>query len=60
MFVDENTRLLDPTCGGGSALRAAESLNAGSVLGIERDRTHYDAAVSAHRSFRLLRGVKAA
>lgn len=35
MFVDENTRLLDPTCGSGSALRAARRLGAGSVLGLE-------------------------
>jgi hypothetical protein len=28
MFVDEHTRLLDPTCGSGSSLRAAESLHA--------------------------------
>jgi len=35
MFVDENTMLLDPTCGSGSALRAAESLGARHVLGLE-------------------------
>lgn len=35
MMVDENTRMLDPTCGSGSALRAAASLGAGSVLGLE-------------------------
>ena len=35
MFVDQNTRLLDPTCGSGSALRAARRLGAGSVLGLE-------------------------
>jgi len=37
MLVDENTVMLDPTCGSGSALRAAESLGAKYVLGIERD-----------------------
>jgi len=37
MTVDENTRLLDPTCGSGTALRAANSLGAGSVFGLERD-----------------------
>lgn len=37
MLVDENTRLLDPTCGSASALRAADALGAGSVLGLERD-----------------------
>jgi len=35
MTVDENTRLLDPTCGSGTALRAARSLGAASVYGIE-------------------------
>src|SRR5215831_2671133 len=35
MLVDENTVLLDPTCGSGSALRAAESLNAKYCLGLE-------------------------
>jgi len=37
MFVDGNTRLLDPTCGSGSSLRAADRLGAESVLGLERD-----------------------
>jgi len=35
MCVDGNTRLFDPTCGSGSALRAALSLGASSVLGLE-------------------------
>jgi ParB family transcriptional regulator, chromosome partitioning protein len=35
MFVDENSTVLDPTCGSGSALRAAESLGAARILGIE-------------------------
>lgn len=35
MFVDRNTRMLDPTCGGGSSLRAAESLGAEHVFGLE-------------------------
>lgn len=37
MMVDENTRLLDPTCGSGSSLRAAARLGAGSVLGLEQN-----------------------
>ena len=57
MFVDENTRLLDPTCGSGSALRAAESLGAKAVLGLEVSVEHADAARSALRSFRTLRRV---
>jgi DNA modification methylase len=37
MFVDENTYMLDPTCGSGTALRAAEALDAAYVQGIEID-----------------------
>lgn len=55
MFVDENTRLLDPTCGSGSSLRAAESLGAKAVLGLEMDPLHYGSAVAAFKSFRVMR-----
>lgn len=55
MFVDDGTRLLDPTCGSGAALRAAESLGASRVLGLESEREFFEAATSALRSFRLLR-----
>ncbi len=55
MFVDDTTRMLDPTCGGGSSLRAAESLNAANVLGIERDENYVLAARKALREFRTLR-----
>lgn len=54
MFVDDNTRMLDPTCGGGSALRAAESLGAKVVLGLERDEAHFANAQRAMRRFRSL------
>lgn len=37
MFVDHHTRLLDPTCGSGSALRAGQKLGANTVFGLERD-----------------------
>lgn len=37
MTVDSNTRLLDPTCGSGAALRAAKAMGAQSILGLERD-----------------------
>ena len=37
MLVDEKTRLLDPTCGSGGALCAAEELKAEYVLGLEKD-----------------------
>lgn len=35
LFVDKGTRMLDPTAGSGSALRAAKALGAESVLGLE-------------------------
>lgn len=41
MMVDENSRLLDPTSGSGSALIAADSLGAASVLGIEKDPEYH-------------------
>lgn len=57
MFVDETTNLLDPTCGSGSALRAAESLGAKSVLGLERDEQWVGPARQALVNSRLLRGT---
>jgi len=57
MFVDEHTRVLDPTCGGGSALRAAESMGAAFVCGLEIDPEYHANAVSALRQFRALRKV---
>lgn len=59
MLVDENTRLLDPTCGSGAALRAAESLGARpeNVVGLELDPTHCENARRALRQFRLLRSA---
>jgi ParB-like chromosome segregation protein Spo0J len=44
MFVDENSVVLDPTCGSGSALRAAKSLGAGHILGIEINAEFADQA----------------
>jgi len=45
MVVNHNTRLLDPTCGSGSALRAAKRVNAqAEVLGIESNEVFADAA----------------
>jgi ParB/RepB/Spo0J family partition protein len=54
MFVDGSTALLDPTCGSGSALRAAESCHAAFVLGIERDP---EFAERANLSLEVSRGV---
>ena len=52
MVVDGSTRLLDPTCGSGTSIRAAESLGAATVLGLEIDAEHCDSArvaLSKHR-----------
>lgn len=57
MFVDQNTRMLDPTCGSGSSLRAAESLGATKVLGLEISDEHCANARSALRQFRSLRSA---
>lgn len=37
MICDENTEVLDPTCGSGSALRAAHRLGASRIFGLELD-----------------------
>ena len=37
MLVDETSSVFDPTCGSEDGLRAAESLGATRVLGLERD-----------------------
>lgn len=49
MVVDPATRLLDPTCGSGSALRAAKTLGAEAVFGIERDKDFAEGAAEALR-----------
>lgn len=48
MFVDEYSFVLDPTAGSANALRAAESLGASSVLGLERDPDFYTRACDAY------------
>jgi ParB family transcriptional regulator, chromosome partitioning protein len=52
MFVDNHTVMLDPTCGSGSSLRAAESLGAARVLGIEADWNHCETARGALKDSR--------
>jgi DNA modification methylase len=51
-FVDNTSRVFDPTCGSGTALRAAESLNAEHVLGVELNEDNYDSAVTQLSIFR--------
>jgi hypothetical protein len=57
MFVDEHTRMLDPTCGGGSALRAADTMGVEQVLGLEISEEHCDNARRAFRQARALRNA---
>lgn len=57
MLVDNTTVMLDPTCGAGSSLRAAESLGAKHVLGLERDPSY---AATARNKLRELRSKRAA
>jgi DNA modification methylase len=47
MVVDAQTSILDPTCGSGSALRAARRLGANRVLGLEINKEFADDALRA-------------
>ena len=55
LVVDETTDFLDPTCGSGSSLRAAESLGARTVLGLEINPDYANAAEAETQRFRLKR-----
>jgi len=44
MVINENSRMLDPACGSGTALRAAEFMGAKQILGIEIDKVFADRA----------------
>lgn len=57
MLVDESTLLLDPTCGSGASLRAAESLGAKQVLGLEIDRQYIEPARLALKQARMKRAA---
>ncbi len=47
LFIDEETTLLDPTCGSGSAIRAAKHLKAKRALGLELNSEFATAAQEA-------------
>ena len=63
MFVDDQTSILDPTCGSGSSIRAAESLGAKRVQGIEMNWEYCEAARLALKESRakasILQGMHA-
>jgi tRNA1(Val) A37 N6-methylase TrmN6 len=48
MFVDDSTRMLDPTCGSGNAVAVAEDMGASSVLGLEIDPEFCERAQAAY------------
>lgn len=48
MLVDEYSFVLDPTCGSGNALKAAERLGASQVLGIEKNKEFYERSCEAY------------
>lgn len=48
LFVDENTRFLDPTCGSGNAVRAADDMGAKSVQGLEINPEFCEGAQKAY------------
>ncbi len=55
MLVDDTTLVLDPTCGSASSLRAAESLGAKAVLGLEIDKQYIEPARLALKQARAKR-----
>lgn len=48
MVVDQHSHVLDPTCGSGNAIIAAESLGAARTLGLEIDPEHHANAVRSY------------
>jgi DNA modification methylase len=58
MFVNENTMMLDPTCGGGTSLIAAEALGAPYVLGIEKKEKYVKSASRGLERARQARRAK--
>lgn len=55
MLVDEHTSLLDPTCGSGTALVAADALGASRVLGLDINPAHCETAARGLSLARKLR-----
>ena len=52
MFVDESTEILDPTCGSGGALVAAQILGAKRIVGLDINEEHVD---TTQRGLKLAR-----
>jgi len=58
MLVDNTTDVLDPTCGSGAAIRAAEDSGCRSALGLEIDPSYAKTALAATLTTRQLRKLK--
>ena len=57
MLIDRHTSFLDPTCGSGSSVRAAEALGSRWVLGMDIDETIVGQARAALRHARAKAGA---
>lgn len=57
-LVDETTDFLDPTAGSGTALRAADSLNARTIIGIESSKLYADTAEGLCQSYRRMKNIR--
>jgi len=53
MFVDASTRMLDPTCGSGTALVVGTELGARSICGLDLEQEYVDMACSGVNAIRL-------
>lgn len=50
MFVDNDTSMLDPTCGSGSSLRAAKACGASYLTGLEKNPTFAEDAIRRYNA----------
>ena len=54
LCVDDTTRMLDPTCGSGTSVRAAESFKGAKAMGLELDSENHTQACQALDNARRL------
>lgn len=57
MYIDEHSEVFDPTCGAGSALRAAEHYKAKRVLGLDISAENVEIATELLSNSRRLRAL---
>ena len=58
MYVDSTTTMLDPSCGSGSSLLAAQDLKALRVVGMDIDESHIERATMDLNRVRAMGGLK--